>query len=64
MLYLRGGSVLPLGPPHQHVGEANPTDDLTLLVALDEHGMFRKSCFASDLEIFNSFVGATEEIVV
>ncbi|XP_062146082.1 uncharacterized protein LOC133854067 [Alnus glutinosa] len=37
-LYLQGGSIIPLGPPHQHVGEANPSDDLTLLVALDEHG--------------------------
>ena len=39
-LYLQGGSIIPLGPPHQHVGESNPSDDLTLLVALDEHGKF------------------------
>ncbi|XP_022867665.1 uncharacterized protein LOC111387343 [Olea europaea var. sylvestris] len=37
-LYLKGGSIIPLAPPHQHVGEANRTDDVTLLVALDEHG--------------------------
>ncbi|KDP39742.1 hypothetical protein JCGZ_02762 [Jatropha curcas] len=37
-LYLRGGSIIPSGPPHQHVGEANLSDDLTLLVALDEYG--------------------------
>ncbi|XP_047328761.1 alpha-glucosidase 2-like [Impatiens glandulifera] len=37
-LYLQGGCIIPLSPPHQHVGEANPTDDLTLLVALDEDG--------------------------
>ncbi|KAL3500126.1 hypothetical protein ACH5RR_039219 [Cinchona calisaya] len=37
-LYLKGGSIIPVGPPYQHVGEANPTDDLSLLVALDEHG--------------------------
>ncbi|KAK6934862.1 Glycoside hydrolase family 31 [Dillenia turbinata] len=36
-LYLKGGSVIPLGPPHQHVGEAKLNDDLTLLVALDEN---------------------------
>ncbi|KAH9734646.1 Heteroglycan glucosidase 1 [Citrus sinensis] len=36
-LYLRGGSILPLGPPHQHIGESKPSDDLTLLVALDEN---------------------------
>ncbi|KAJ6946658.1 alpha-glucosidase 2-like isoform X2 [Populus alba x Populus x berolinensis] len=37
-LYLQGGSILPLAPPHQHVGEANLSDDLTLLVALDHNG--------------------------
>ncbi|CAJ1930908.1 unnamed protein product [Sphenostylis stenocarpa] len=37
-LYLKGGSIVPVGLPLQHVGEANPSDDLTLLVALDEHG--------------------------
>ncbi|XP_015575072.1 alpha-glucosidase 2 isoform X1 [Ricinus communis] len=37
-LYLQGGSIIPLGPPHQHVGEASFSDDLTLLVALDEYG--------------------------
>lgn len=37
-LYLRGGSIIPFGPAHQHVGEANPNDDLSLLVALDENG--------------------------
>ncbi|KAK3029744.1 hypothetical protein RJ639_038021, partial [Escallonia herrerae] len=36
--YLQGGSIIPFGPPYQHVGEADLTDDLSLLVALDEHG--------------------------
>lgn len=40
VLYLQGGSILSLGPPHQHVGESKPSDDLTLLVALDENGNF------------------------
>ncbi|PON47575.1 Glycoside hydrolase [Parasponia andersonii] len=40
-LYLQGGAIIPLGPPHQHVGEATPSDDLTLLVALDEYGKAR-----------------------
>lgn len=39
-LYLQGGSIIPVGPAIQHVGEANPTDDLSLLVALDEQGNF------------------------
>lgn len=38
-MYLKGGSIIPLGPPHQHVGEASGKDDLTLLVALDDHGI-------------------------
>lgn len=40
VLYLQGGSIIPLGPSIQHVGEAKPTDDLSLLVALDENGNF------------------------
>lgn len=40
MFYLQGGSIIPIGLPYQHVGEANPTDDLSLLVALDEQGTF------------------------
>ncbi|KAL2901029.1 Alpha-glucosidase 2, partial [Bienertia sinuspersici] len=47
-LYLRGGSVIPVGPPHQNVGEANPTDDLTLIVALDEHGKAEGLLFEDD----------------
>jgi alpha-glucosidase len=37
-LYLQGGSIIPFGLPYQHIGEANPTDDLSLLVALDDNG--------------------------
>ncbi|RWR87274.1 Glycoside hydrolase [Cinnamomum micranthum f. kanehirae] len=37
-LYLQGGSMILVGPPLQHVGEANPTDELSLFIALDEHG--------------------------
>ncbi|XP_021768357.1 uncharacterized protein LOC110732689 isoform X1 [Chenopodium quinoa] len=48
LLYLRGGSVIPLVPPHQHVGEAKPTDDLTLLVALDENGKAEGVLFEDD----------------
>ncbi|KAA8521104.1 hypothetical protein F0562_011743 [Nyssa sinensis] len=47
-LYLQGGSIIPLGPPHQHIGEANPTDDLSLLVALDEHGKAKGILFEDD----------------
>ncbi|XP_026424685.1 uncharacterized protein LOC113321019 isoform X2 [Papaver somniferum] len=37
-LYLQGGSIIPVGLPVQHVDEANATDDLSLIVALDQHG--------------------------
>ncbi|CAI9775632.1 unnamed protein product [Fraxinus pennsylvanica] len=42
LLYLKRGSTIPCTPLHQHVGEANPTDDNSLLVALDEHGILFK----------------------
>ncbi|XP_051181003.1 uncharacterized protein [Lolium perenne] len=38
VLYLRGGSILPVGLPIKHVGEASLEDNLSLLVALDENG--------------------------
>ncbi|GMQ03904.1 hypothetical protein CsSME_00049518 [Camellia sinensis var. sinensis] len=47
-LYLQGGSIIPSGPAIQHVGEANPTDDLSLLVALDEHGKAKGVLFEDD----------------
>ncbi|XP_058189003.1 uncharacterized protein LOC131306639 isoform X1 [Rhododendron vialii] len=47
-LYLQGGSIIPVGPAIQHVGEANPTDDLSLLVALDEHGKAKGVLFEDD----------------
>ncbi|KAK9052894.1 hypothetical protein SSX86_029524 [Deinandra increscens subsp. villosa] len=47
-LYLQGGSIIPFGPPHQHVGEANPNDDLSLFVALDENGKAEGLLFEDD----------------
>ncbi|KAF7126946.1 hypothetical protein RHSIM_Rhsim11G0034700 [Rhododendron simsii] len=47
-LYLQGGSIIPVGPAIQHVGEAKPTDDLSLLVALDEHGKAKGVLFEDD----------------
>ncbi|XP_064945424.1 uncharacterized protein LOC135596993 isoform X3 [Musa acuminata AAA Group] len=37
-MFLRGGSIIPVGHPLQHVGEANLTDELSLFIALDENG--------------------------
>ncbi|KAK9669054.1 hypothetical protein RND81_13G106000 [Saponaria officinalis] len=56
-LYLQGGSIIPMGPPHQHVGEANPTDDLTLLVALDEHGRAEGVLFEDDGDGYEFMIG-------
>ncbi|KAK7367097.1 hypothetical protein VNO80_09106 [Phaseolus coccineus] len=47
-LYLKGGSIIPVGVSVQHVEEANPSDDLTLLVALDEHGKAEGVLFEDD----------------
>ncbi|OMO78676.1 Glycoside hydrolase, family 31 [Corchorus olitorius] len=47
-LYLQGGSIIPLGPPLQHVGEYNRSDDITLVVALDEHGKAKGILFEDD----------------
>ncbi|OAY24303.1 hypothetical protein MANES_17G004600v8 [Manihot esculenta] len=44
-LYLQGGFIIPLGPPHQHVDEAKFSDDLTLIVALDENGKAKGTLF-------------------
>jgi hypothetical protein len=38
LLFLKGGAIIPTGPVIQHVGEASPTDTVTLLIALDETG--------------------------
>jgi hypothetical protein len=40
MMYLRGGAVLPIGLPLNHVGEAKLDDNLSLIIALDENGMY------------------------
>ncbi|KAJ4952968.1 hypothetical protein NE237_029800 [Protea cynaroides] len=47
-LYLQGGSIIPVGPPLQHVGEANLTDDLSLIIALDDHGKAEGVIFEDD----------------
>ncbi|KAL3818347.1 hypothetical protein ACJIZ3_004252 [Penstemon smallii] len=47
-MYLKGGSIIPAGPLYQNVGEANPTDSLLLLVALDEQGKAEGCLFEDD----------------
>ncbi|XP_031483310.1 uncharacterized protein LOC116252855 [Nymphaea colorata] len=38
LLYLQGGSIVPVGRMIQYVGEESLSDDLILIIALDEHG--------------------------
>ena len=38
LLFLKGGAIVPTAAVVQHVGEAKPTDTITLLIALDEQG--------------------------
>ncbi|KAK9114645.1 hypothetical protein Syun_021442 [Stephania yunnanensis] len=47
-LYLQGGFIIHVGPPLQHVGKANPTDDLSLILALDENGKAEGVIFEDD----------------
>ncbi|XP_021895549.1 uncharacterized protein LOC110812931 isoform X2 [Carica papaya] len=47
-LYLQGGSIIPVGPPYQHLSESTLSDDLTLLVALDENGKAKGVLFEDD----------------
>ncbi|EFH59703.1 hypothetical protein ARALYDRAFT_898886 [Arabidopsis lyrata subsp. lyrata] len=47
-LYLQGGSIISLAPPHLHVGEFSLSDDLTLLVSLDENGKAKGLLFEDD----------------
>ncbi|GJT89619.1 alpha-glucosidase 2 [Tanacetum coccineum] len=47
-MYLKGGSIIPFGLAYQHVGEANPDDDLSLFVALDENGKAEGVLFEDD----------------
>ncbi|KAL8150500.1 hypothetical protein V2J09_020308 [Rumex salicifolius] len=48
LFFLRGGSIIPLGPLYQHSREAKSTDDVTLLVALDELGKAEGVLFEDD----------------
>jgi hypothetical protein len=48
MMYLRGGAVLPIGLPLNHVGEAKLDDNLSLIIALDENGKAEGVLFEDD----------------
>ncbi|KAG0578554.1 hypothetical protein KC19_4G032600 [Ceratodon purpureus] len=52
MLFLKGGAIVPTGPVVQHVGEASPTDTVTLLIALNETGKAAGDLYEDDGEGF------------
>ncbi|KAK1367709.1 Alpha-glucosidase 2 [Heracleum sosnowskyi] len=47
-LYLQGGSIIPFSHPYQHVDEAGPSDDLSILIALDENGKAKGVLYEDD----------------
>lgn len=49
MLYLQGGAILPVGLPIKHVGEASLEDDLSLIIALNENGIYLLIFLGSDI---------------
>jgi alpha-glucosidase len=48
LLFLKGGSIVPTGPVIQHVGEINPSDTVTLLIALDDTGKATGDLYEDD----------------
>ncbi|XP_078438445.1 heteroglycan glucosidase 1 [Wolffia australiana] len=48
ILYLQGGSIVPIGPAIQHVREAKQSDELSLMIALDESGQAEGVLFEDD----------------
>lgn len=58
-LYLQGGSIIPMGPTVQHVGETKPTDELFLMIALDENGNFLFNCLT-----FRLYFGFSPDIII
>lgn len=57
-MYLQGGSIIPVGLPVQHVGEANSTDTLLLVVALDKDGKAEGLLFEDDGDGYEYTQGA------
>ncbi|XP_020571578.1 uncharacterized protein LOC110018570 [Phalaenopsis equestris] len=58
ILYLQGGSIIPVGPALQHLGEANLTDELSLFIALDISGKAEGVLFEDDGDGYGYTEGA------
>ncbi|XP_020696847.2 uncharacterized protein LOC110109955 [Dendrobium catenatum] len=58
ILYLQGGSIIPVGPAIQHIGEANPTNELSLFISLDINGKAEGVLFEDDGDGYGYTQGA------
>lgn len=52
LLYLKGGSIIPVGASIQHTGEMDASNELTLLVALNEDGKAEGLLYEDDADGF------------
>lgn len=53
LLFLKGGSIIPTGPVVQNTGEMNAFNELTLIIALDDHGNAEGSLYEDDGDGFD-----------
>ncbi|CAM6030795.1 unnamed protein product [Sphagnum balticum] len=53
LLYLKGGSIVPMGPVAHYVGKKTAGEPLTLIVALDHHGKAKGDIYEDDEEGFS-----------
>ncbi|PKA53016.1 putative alpha-glucosidase [Apostasia shenzhenica] len=58
VMYLQGGSIIPVGFALQHLGEAKSTDQLSLFVALDRNGEAEGVLFEDDGDGYGYTQGA------
>jgi alpha-glucosidase (family GH31 glycosyl hydrolase) len=64
LLYLKGGSIVPMGPVVHYVGEKTAGEPLTLIVALDHHGTLRKpTLYLIKAEMYNMWNSGLEDVL-
>jgi alpha-glucosidase (family GH31 glycosyl hydrolase) len=64
LLYLKGGSIVPMGPVAHYVGEKTAGEPLTLIVALDHHGTLPKpTLYLIKAEMYNMWNSGLEDVL-
>lgn len=64
LLYLKGGSIVPMGPVAHYVGEKTAGEPLTLIVALDHHGTLPKPTHSQiKAEMYNMWNSGLEDVL-